>query len=765
MKHQIVFALLLLLCPGVLQSQVLIDQNFTIEQYVNDVLLGAGVTASNITYIGDPVQLAEVTDTTGMFSVGSGLVLSSGDPNRLADCAADSNPTGLSGAFSDPDLLSVANSVPPLIGQSFSVGGVLDGCVLEFDFVAVGDSISFNYVFGSDEYLTYVNTQYNDIFAFFLSGPGITGPYASPAAFTGGAVNIAQVPSSVPSLPITVSSVNNVTNTEYYIDNPAQDVICINGYTTRFRAEAAVQCGETYHIKLAIADGSDDYLESIVVLESGSFVSNALDISAENYPYDAVIGLPDKIIYGDSIEFPLQEWIDNAMDSGFDWEDGEVDGLAVEGCNDAQILIARDSADAIVADTVMLTFSGSAIEGLDYADTLNQFVLEPGQTEYLFNLGVVADSLDEGIEDVVITQESVSQCGDTLTNTLRLLILDPIPLTAMSSPVSCFDSSGVQVFEYNSIQGFGPFTYDWTFSPPDTTINGVLTDSLAVAQEAITLDSEGTDIPNLNVEFALTDLCGTTTTYEQELSRPVMRPAQLCVDSVFSFPAWNAHLPVQDVLVNGVSLLTDSILTDTLTLHAEWNEGLWQLDSLETGGFDWTGEVSIVDSCGATTAAQVYVLEYPCTEGCADESACNYMGEAGIDDGSCVFPGDECSEGTGFVDEFCECIDDDGTGGDGSGENGSGDDGSGDDDTSGVQEQNHVLRIHPNPTSGHLRVSSNVGIGTLKVFSMDGRMVLELPSTRLAEGVAIHLDLASGVYVLGVSNAQHRLVERVVLKD
>ena len=157
------------------------------------------------------------------------------------------------------------------------------------------------------------------------------------------------------------------------------------------------------------------------------------------------------------------------------------------------------------------------MEGLDYADTLNQFVLEPGETEYLFNLGVIADSLDEGIEDVVITQESVSQCGDTLTTTLRLLILDPIPLTAMSSPVSCFDSSGVQVFEYNNIQGFGPFTYDWTFSPPDSTISGVLTDSLSVVQEAITLDAEGMDIPTLNVEFALTDLCGTTTTFSQEL--------------------------------------------------------------------------------------------------------------------------------------------------------------------------------------------------------------------------------------------------------
>ena len=75
-----------------------------------------------------------------------------------------------------------------------------------------------------------------------------------------------------------------------------------------------------------------------------------------------------------------------------------------------------------------------------------------------------------------------------------------------------------------------------------------------------------------------------------------------------------------------------------------------------TGGFDWAGELAIVDSCGVTTEAQVYFLEYPCTVGCADETACSYIGEAGIDDGSCMFPGDECEEGKGLIDEFCECI-------------------------------------------------------------------------------------------------------------
>ena len=66
-----------------------------------------------------------------------------------------------------------------MIGQSFSVSSVNDVCILEFDFQPAGDFVSFNYVFGSNEYLAWVNSTYNDIFAFFLSGPGITGPYAA----------------------------------------------------------------------------------------------------------------------------------------------------------------------------------------------------------------------------------------------------------------------------------------------------------------------------------------------------------------------------------------------------------------------------------------------------------------------------------------------------------------------------------------------------------------------------------------------------------
>jgi hypothetical protein len=73
--------------------------------------------------------------------------------------------------FNDSGLACGCQLRPELIGESFAVSSVNDGCVLEFDFVASGTAFTLEFVFGSDEYETLVNTQFNDVFAFFLSGP------------------------------------------------------------------------------------------------------------------------------------------------------------------------------------------------------------------------------------------------------------------------------------------------------------------------------------------------------------------------------------------------------------------------------------------------------------------------------------------------------------------------------------------------------------------------------------------------------------------
>ena len=182
----------------------------------------------------------------------------------------------------DPDLLAGANSVPAMIGQTFYVTSVNNIAILEFDFIPTSDSLSFKYAFGSEEYFAWENSAFNDVFGFFLSGPGIAGPWSSPAGFPNGSVNLAVVPNSLPPLPITISTIHNgqngvITpiNQQYFVPNQgtALDTIATaDGLTTVLTARALVQCGETYHIRLAIADGTDGWIKFFCLVGCGKFL-------------------------------------------------------------------------------------------------------------------------------------------------------------------------------------------------------------------------------------------------------------------------------------------------------------------------------------------------------------------------------------------------------------------------------------------------------------------------------------------------------------
>ena len=167
---------------------------------INNVLLGGGVSANNVTYQGDPIQVGFFSAINSNLGIDSGVVLSTGDIIDLDPNGFGSGNVPFS-TNSDPDLLNIANSVPPLINQPFNVSGIFDVATLEFDFIPNSDTLSFNYVFGSNEYLTWINSEYNDVFGFFISGPGISGPYSSPSGFPNGSINIANVPNSTPPLP------------------------------------------------------------------------------------------------------------------------------------------------------------------------------------------------------------------------------------------------------------------------------------------------------------------------------------------------------------------------------------------------------------------------------------------------------------------------------------------------------------------------------------------------------------------------------------
>ena len=600
-------------------GQVTITQPYTTaEEYVQEILLGEGVTATNITYTGSLAQLGLLENGSGVFSVESGLMLNTDDATCEGFCG-----DCLGGSVPDQDLLDVANSVPPLINQTFTVSSVNDVCILEFDFEAGGDSIAFNYVFGSDEYLTYVNTTYNDIFAFFLSGPGITGPYASPAGFPDGAINIAQVPESDPLLPVTISSVNNVTNSDYYIDNPAQEGICTNGYTTTFTAAAAVQCGETYHIKLAIADGTDTALESFVVLESGSFSSNAVNLEADAVPfsagglqnlvpYEESLGLPSVFNYPNGESFPFGEWsANNETIVTVDGQETVIDAVIIEGCNDARFTVIRPEVEADLLDTLYLGLAGSAILGLDYSDTFDEVIMTPGQTESEITLGVVDDGANEGVEFVEITYEYINGCGELITTTSKVVILDPIPVEATPSNVDCQNLDGTQVLGYDNITGYGPFRYVWDNNewnnawadPADWTVSF---DSLFTMT-----DDEGALLPSHNIELIVIDQCGKAFTFEQEVLYPVMTEAEICGGNTQDFPAFNSGILVEDVRFNGVSLITNNLSDVPLIVDATETGERWKLNGIVADVVEdtWQGVLTLVDTCGYETEALVRVRD------------------------------------------------------------------------------------------------------------------------------------------------------------
>ena len=142
-----------------------------------------------------------------------------------------------------------------------------DASVLQFDFVPSGSTVSFRYVFGSDEYPEYANSVFNDTFGFFVNGQ-----------------NCALVPGG--NLPVSINTINggnptgtDARNGQYYVDNP-YDLSAgspinteLDGLTTVLTCAAPVTPGQTNHMKLAIADGTDAQLDSAVMLQAASLVS------------------------------------------------------------------------------------------------------------------------------------------------------------------------------------------------------------------------------------------------------------------------------------------------------------------------------------------------------------------------------------------------------------------------------------------------------------------------------------------------------------
>ena len=480
-------------------SQILVDLNSPHDSpiyLIDNVLLGGGVTASNHNYQGDSVQIAFFNATNTSLGINTGIVMATGEVSVLDPSFTSTFPI-LPNTVTDPDLLNVANSVPPLLPSphtnSFTVSSINDVAVLEFDFIPTSDSLSFNYVFGSEEYFAFENSQYNDVFGFFLSGPGISGPYSSPSYHPNGSINLAIVPGSNPPLPITISSVNSVTpiNSQFFVDNQGglDTIAYADGYTTVLTANATVQCGETYHIRLAIADGSDSGLSSFVWLQAGSFSSPVLEVVDD-------LGLDSTVL-----EIPCNSNVTLTANGGvgatYEWYDqsGNVFSTnnVVTVANGTYWVTATSFGCPVISDTLtVISQSAPVVElGNDITIDCNSTVLlDPnisggsGVYNYLWNNNSTSNTLNTGggFYSVIVTDDQTGCYGEDSINIFE----DQPPNTVISGGGSiCSDGSTVQInFLYD---GLIPWDLQY-FNQTDTFIQA----NIQTANYSITTSTSGT---------------------------------------------------------------------------------------------------------------------------------------------------------------------------------------------------------------------------------------------------------------------------------
>ncbi len=389
----------------------------------------------------------------------SGLVLTTGN---VSVAAGPNNGTSVSAQVT-PGYTESALS-------SYTTNTVYNSASLEFDFIAMADEFAFNYIFASEEYCEYVNSSFNDVFAFLLTG-------IDPVTYTTTTKNVAIVPGTV-STPVTINNVNHgyhgsgsgpgtsPSNSNYFICNAGNSTgVQYDGYTTALAAQSVILACQTYHMKLAVANVGDNGYDSGVFLEEGSFYSPRVQI-------DELWDAPD---YGDTL---------------------------IQNCREMDLVFSIDRPMLTSNTSIIINASGTALLGQDYIMTMpdgshissenNTFFFPEGDTMQMVHVEMLPTAhFPQGVNKKSVVLYIVTQ-GCTGNGNLMpyFHVEDTVYLWLRANDTIVLRDTAITVCEeLESIaveleRGTQPLTYQWLAENGDPDPAGIVTpDSLATECE------------------------------------------------------------------------------------------------------------------------------------------------------------------------------------------------------------------------------------------------------------------------------------------
>ena len=335
------------------QGQIRTESTLGVEDLVREVFIKSGCrNVENISALGsEELGIGEFENGENIIGLSDGIILSTGDI-FLAPGPNNNNEAGF--AFNiiseDLDLNQLATST------------LYDATGIEFDFIPLGNRVNFRYVFASEEYCEFVGTEFNDVFGFFVSGPGING------VFDNNAINIATL--AVTGDPVAINSVNHLQNSNFYVNNAtnintdncgitssaaAPAFIEYDGFTTPLSATIGVIPCETYRIRLIIGDVGDGILDSAVFLESNSFDLGAPTLVRAQVP-------------------------------------GSDEPVAFESCVNGEFIFERGSMTLINQDIVVeysISPESEAINGVDFEEIPMSITIPAGQNSVSLPINII----------------------------------------------------------------------------------------------------------------------------------------------------------------------------------------------------------------------------------------------------------------------------------------------------------------------------------------------------------------------------------------
>ncbi len=459
-------------------QQITVDNTLSAEDLILNNLVEGCVEVSNVTsningYVNGLNSFGYFEKADSSFPFQDGILLTTGESfsagNTLNTNTLNEGDTSWGTDLDLETALGIANT--------------LNATSIEFDFISISNQIQFNYLLASEEYYGNFPCEYSDGFAFLIKPVGSTGPYT----------NIALIPGT--STPVNTSTIHPevvgfcAAENEAYFEGYNFGDTNYNGRTKVLTATANIIPNTQYHIKLIIADQTDENYDSAVFIEGNSF-NSVVDLG------DDVTTCSESFTINGDIQNPdaTYNWyLNNTLISG---ENGTELEVTSSGNYSVQVTMPLSDSDCTIEDSILVTLNSE-----QSADPISDYEIcddTSGDESEIFDLSIKNTEVEASVpsSNYNITYHFTENDADNNVNAISSTIQNTVNPQPIYVRIEDVDNGCLAFTSFNLVVNPLPVIVDPTPLNvcDDSTADGFTEIDLTVKNDEISNGQSNLDI-------------------------------------------------------------------------------------------------------------------------------------------------------------------------------------------------------------------------------------------------------------------------------